>query len=670
MLVLTSFPGYQLQMCSLALIILLGTSWLSLLSLLQKNQFNAIVIRMNLISATDISKDIADRQLFVSSSFGIDDQDKIGFIGNNGSGKSTLMAILAGEIKIDDGLIAKNNDLRMVYLKQNVDFRDNCNLQDFFFEMDYPDINLIAEYKSLTAKNALNSQEEELLQQIMQSIEKKKLWDLENRYLSLLVELGLSDHHKKMIECSGGMQKKAALARVLALDYNLLLLDEPTNHLDMDCIEWLENYLKSSQKAFLLVTHDRCFLDRICNFIMEIDQGQINKYPGKYSDYLKRRQIRLQIESRARQRTETILKQELKWLQRGPKARTGKDKQRKAKVENLMQENVKAEQKNAAFSSQYRRLGKKIIDLHRVEKSFGSKRVMAPFTYSFKKKERIGIIGPNGSGKTSFLKLLAGKIEPDNGKIKYGINTAIAYFDQINSEMPLEKSILAYLKEEGESLRTENEQKIDASRLAEDFGFPAAKQRLPIKRLSGGERRRLYLLRVLATAPNFLMLDEPTNDLDLDTLNMLEDYLEHFSGCLLIVSHDRTFLEKCCDYLFIFGEDGEILGFCGSYEEYRESLKYQNSKAKSKDKFSQSLPKKKKKGLSFNEKRELEELNQEIEELEKQKTDLEAEFSSPQIDPLKLAEKTREHSNLEKLIDQKTLRWEELIEKEEAENVS
>lgn len=612
---------------------------------------------MNLISIEKLEKNINDRTLFSDVTLGIDDNDKIGFIGPNGAGKSTFMRIIANQIKHDDGDINYNNSLKIGFLEQLPHLNPELTAPQQLFEIDGPLIKLYKEYKD-TIKRIENEPElQSKLDELSHLMDVENGWDLEARYQSLLIELGISDFEMKAVNFSGGMKKKCMLAAVLSSGANLLLLDEPTNHLDIETIEWLENYLKQGKFSFLMVTHDRYFLDSVCNTIFELDNQTIYKYVGPYSMAVEKKQERLEHEKRSQNRINAILKRELKWLQRGPRARAGKDKKRVEKVANLMDSKEAETQKMSEFSSGNRRLGKKIVEFYSVEKCFSDNTVVAPFSYSFKRGERIGIIGPNGSGKSTLLNLITNRIEQDNGRIERGVNTHFGYFDQMAEKMDDDMTILDYIKSKAERITMPDESTISATAFLEMFLFPSSMHRQPIKNLSGGERRRLYLIRILTTSPNFLLLDEPTNDLDLDTLNLLEEYLEKFEGCVIIVSHDRAFLDRTTDYLFIFKDDGKISGFAGNYSELKDSQK-EYSQEKLKDKVLKVKTKKEKK-ISYQEKKELDSLLPSIEKLEIEKSELEDGFGF-ETDNNKLHEMNKRYNEINMKIEEYELRWEYL----------
>ncbi|TFG60727.1 MAG: ABC-F family ATP-binding cassette domain-containing protein, partial [Spirochaetales bacterium] len=526
---------------------------------------------MNIISLDSVSKTLKDEPLFEQVTIGLEAGEKIGFVGANGSGKSTLLRLLSGELEPDRGSISRNRELSIAMLDQRPQFSEDETLKDFLFRGAGAVFSLVREYESCLLESRQGRAEEERLARLTDRMEKGGGFALEQTYASHCAELGLNNLSAVMGTFSGGMVRKAALARCLASGANFLLLDEPTNHLDIDTILWMENLLVNSAAGFILVTHDRYFLDAVCGSIIELDRRRLYKYEGSYSLYVERKAARRNDVERNQARRDTILRRELEWLKRGPKARTGKDKSRKARIQDLQDAEVRNDLSLAEFSSAHRRLGKKILELEGVSKSYGGRKVVAPFSYSFRKGERIGIIGPNGSGKTTFLELIAGRIAADSGTVTAGVNTSFAYFDQTGRYPDGRQTVLDYMKEHAERIRMEDGSELSAEQFLERFLFTRSMFGLELSRLSGGEFRRLYLVRLLAQAPNFLLLDEPTNDLDMDTILLLEDYLADFPGCILLVSHDRAMLDRLTDYLFIFDGEGGIKGFVGNYADYRST---------------------------------------------------------------------------------------------------
>jgi ABC transport system ATP-binding/permease protein len=588
---------------------------------------------MNVLSLTGVSKTFRDAPLFEDVTLGIDAGDKIGFVGRNGSGKSTLLKILSGEIEPDAGSVSRNRELRISSLEQQPAFDPDATLEAWFERAG-------AGAGGVTVASS---------------------------FRSYCRELGL-DTSARMSTLSGGMIRKATLARCLAPGAGLVTFDEPTNHLDLDTIEWLEALLKKASFGFVLVTHDRMFLDAVCGAIMEIDGRRVYKYPGDYSSFVARKEARDAAGERAEERRVTILRRELEWLKRGPKARTGKDKARKDRVQDLLDSGTQAELTMREFSSAHRRLGKKVLELHGISKSYGGETVIRPFTYMFRRGERIGVIGPNGSGKTTFLQLVSNRLDPDTGTAVKGENTVFGCFDQTTSLGSGKVTVVDYIRAFAERVQLADGASLSPEQLLERFLFPRPMQSQPIERLSGGELRRLDLVRILATAPNFLLLDEPTNDLDLDTIRLLEDYLVDFPGCILLVSHDRALLERLTDYLFVFDGTGGIRGFAGSYLEYRDVVAAEARDvraAAAKDATQETetrRPARREKttGLSFKEKREYELLESEIAELEEERRSLDALFQQPVRDPVEIEKSHRRYHEIEALLEARIALWEEL----------
>lgn len=619
---------------------------------------------MNIISLDNISKTLKDEPLFEEVTLGIEEGDKIGFVGLNGSGKSTLLKLILGDLETDSGAVSRNRGLRIAMLDQRPAYTGTQSLRDFFLAGSGGVLDLLREYESRIHKPLGSGTADERFALLTDRMEKEGGFAAENVFASYCAELGLGGPSAVMGTMSGGMARKAALARCLASGADFLLLDEPTNHLDIRTILWLENLLKVGKAGFILVTHDRYFLDAVCSSVLELSRNRLYRYPGNYSSYIERKASReLELE-KAMNKREVILRRELVWLKRGPKARTGKDKSRKDRIQNLQDAEVREELSLSELSSAHRRLGKKILELSDITKSFDGREIIAPFTYNFRKGERIGIIGPNGSGKTTFLELIAGRVKPDGGSVRPGINTTFAYLGQTGREISGEQTVLEYMKGYAERISMEDGSVVSVEQFLERFLFPRSMFNQNLSSLSGGEFRRLYLVRLLAGAPNFLLLDEPTNDLDIDTILLLEEYLLGFGGCILLVSHDRAMLERLTDYLFIFDGRGGIQGFVGGYEDYILSLEDDEAD------YRRAAPEKNRKkeegakrGLSFKERQEYETLLEQIDELEKERKLLETFFQKTQQEPEELAKANRRYAETGKLLDGAMKRWEELAER-------
>ena len=604
---------------------------------------------MNALSVYNISKSVKDDYLFSEVSFGLEAGEHLGIIGKNGAGKSTFLKLIAGQTEPDDGQITINNSLRVAFLEQEVRFPEDCTLEGFLRLSKDPHVQLLVRYESGD-------------HQLMDKLETLGIWDIEDRYRRYLTELGVSSPlDEKMAYLSGGMQKKAAIARILAIEPNILLLDEPTNHLDIPAIEWLESHLGSEQFTVLLVTHDRYFLDRICNRIMEIDRRKVHFYEGGYTSFLEGREQRINALQKEQERLATILRRELEWLHRGPKARTGKDSGRKQRIEDMLGQQTKAEEESRAFSSISRRMGKKILELKDVSASRGGRQILNGFNLEFVKGQRFGVIGENGSGKSTLLEVMTGNLSPDSGTVDTGVNTVFGYYDQNSVNLPLDKTPIEFLSDISELIVLSSDYAVTPARFLELFGFPTSFHRLPISVLSGGEKRRLYLLSTLVRNPNFLVLDEPTNDLDIDTLRRLEQYILDFNGCVISVSHDRAFLDRTCTELIIMPDARR---FEGNYSDYHESVQVQGktpapaSESQSKDQNRRRDHQKK--GLSFKEKREFEDLTAEIEALETEKQELEEFFTSGQVD--QGGQRQRRYNEINQRLEACYPRWETLAE--------
>ena len=606
---------------------------------------------MNALSVYNVSKSVKDDYLFSEVSFGLDAGEHLGIIGKNGAGKSTFLKLIAGQSEPDEGQITLNNSMRVAFLEQEVRFPEDCTLEGFLRLSKDPHVQMLVRYES--GDHAL-----------MDSLETLGIWDIEDRYRRYLTELGVSRPlDSKMVQLSGGMQKKAAIARILAIEPNILLLDEPTNHLDIPAIEWLENHLGSEQFTVLLVTHDRYFLDRICNRIMEIDRRKVHFYEGGYTSFLEGREQRINALQKEQERLATILRRELEWLHRGPKARTGKDSGRKQRIEDMLGQRTKAEEESRAFSSIARRMGKKILELEDVSISRGGHQILNGFSLEFVKGQRFGVIGENGSGKSTLLEVLTGNLAPESGMVDTGVNTVFGYYDQNSVNLPLDKTPIEFLSDISELIVLSSDYAVTPARFLELFCFPSSFHRLPISVLSGGEKRRLYLLSTLVRNPNFLVLDEPTNDLDIDTLRRLEQYILDFNGCVISVSHDRAFLDRTCSELIIMPEARR---FEGNYSDYHESQQTQSKAPEStvsntaKEQTQSRRHDHQKKGLSFKEKREFEDLTSEIEALETEKQELEDFFTSGQVD--QGGQKQVRYSEILRTLEASYIRWEELAE--------
>ena len=616
---------------------------------------------MNLLSVEEIGKTFQDKAVFENISFGINQGQKIALIAKNGSGKTTLLKIVAGQISPDQGEVNQRKGLNVSFLAQEPNLDPSKTVEECILQSDNPILKIIARYESAL----LNPDDQEEYQAAFEAMDQHQAWDFETQYKQILFKLKLDQLNAKVEQLSGGQRKRIALCIALLEKPDLLILDEPTNHLDLEMIEWLESYFAKEKFTLLMVTHDRYFLERVCNEIIELDQGQLYTYKGNYSYYLEKREARVALEDVEAHKTKQTFKKELEWMRKQPKARTTKSKSR---IEDFKRIKAKAHQRRQEHELQLEinmeRLGTKIIELHSVGKSYGEKTLLNGFDYNFQRNDRVGIIGKNGTGKSTFLNLITGELKPDSGKIIWGETLKFGYYTQGGIEVKEGQKVIEVIREYGDFIPLKKGRKISAQQLLERFLFDRKKQYDLVEKLSGGERKRLYLCTVLIQNPNFLILDEPTNDLDIVTLNVLENFLLDFPGCLVVVSHDRYFMDKIVDHLFVFKGNAEIEDFPGNYTDYRV---YENSQAKeekteSKPKTSWKAPKA---GsvLSYNEQKEFKRLEKEIEKLEEEKRGLEAQFTNPSLAADTITELSIELGRLNNSIEEKTERWFELSSK-------
>ena len=627
---------------------------------------------MNLITLENISKSYSEKKLVENISLGINDKEKIGLIGVNGTGKSTLLKIIAGAEIPDDGTITKANKVRIEYLPQNPYYDEDATVLEQVFKGTCEEMKIIGDYQDILDK--INKSYDEKLNEKLLNLQEKmdalNLWDLESSAKTVLTKLGIKNFNQKVKELSGGQRKRVSLASALITPCELLILDEPTNHLDNDTIDWLESYLNSFKGSILMITHDRYFLDRVTNRILELDKGVLYSYEGNYSVFLEKKMNRLQLAESMEAKRQNLLKKELAWVRRGAKARTTKQKARLQRFDELSNKNDFTPEDKLEISVGSSRLGKKIIEIEHLTKSFDGKTFIDDLDYTLARTDRIGIVGKNGLGKSTLIRLLNGEIKPDSGTISIGETVKIGCFNQDTSRMHPEMRAIDYIKEESDYITTADGHKITASQMCEKFLFNGTLQYTHIKNLSGGERRRLQLLRVLMMAPNVLLLDEPTNDLDIDTLSRLEDYLDEFNGVLICVSHDRYFLDRVCNKIFAYEGRGKINIYTGNYsdylnfreeeniefEEFEEEVKEEKPKAPKKEK-----PKAKNKPkFSYNEQREFDTIDADIEKLEEKIASLEEDTSKFATDFTKLQEIMDEKTKLEDELQVKYERWEYL----------
>ena len=627
---------------------------------------------MNLITLENISKSYSEKKLLEDISLGINDKEKIGLIGVNGTGKSTLLKIIAGAEIPDDGTITKANKVRIEYLPQNPYYDENATVLEQVFKGTCEEMKIIGDYQDVLDK--INKSYDEKLNDRLLKLQEKmdalNLWDLESSAKTVLTKLGIKDFNQKVKELSGGQRKRVSLASALITPCELLILDEPTNHLDNDTIDWLETYLNSFKGSILMITHDRYFLDHVTNRILELDKGILYSYEGNYSVFLEKKMNRLQLAESMEAKRQNLLRKELAWVRRGAKARTTKQKARLQRFDELSNKNDYTPEDKLEISVGSSRLGKKIIEIENLSKSFDGRTFIDNLDYTLARTDRIGIVGRNGLGKSTLIRLLNGELKPDSGTISIGETVKIGCFNQDTSKMHPEMRAIDYIKEESDYITTADGHKITASQMCEKFLFNGTLQYTQIKNLSGGEKRRLQLLRVLMMAPNVLLLDEPTNDLDIDTLSRLEDYLDDFNGVLICVSHDRYFLDRVCNKIFAYEGRGKINIYTGNYSDYldyreQENIEFEEFEDKVKEEKPKAPKKEKPKAknkpkFSYNEQREFDTIDEDIEKLEDKIASLEEDTSKYATDFTKLQEIMDEKTKLENELQVKYERWEYL----------
>ena len=620
---------------------------------------------MNYLSVEGIAKAYGEKVLFEDISFGINKDQKIAFVAKNGSGKTSILNIIAGVDESDSGQVVSRKDIDIAYLSQADNLNPDLTIEETIFSTDNKVLSVIKQYE----KAVENPDNVDAFQEAFEQMEQYNAWDFETQYKQILSKLKLDNLALKVDKLSGGQKKRLALAIVLIKKPDLLILDEPTNHLDLEMIEWLEAFFAKEKITLFMVTHDRYFLERVCNEIIELDEGKLYKYKGNYSYYLQNKEERLALEATNLGKAKSLFKKELDWMRRQPKARTTKSKSR---IEDFNQIKDKAHQRRNEHEVQLEinmeRLGSKILELHKMKKSFDDKVILDGFDYVFKRGERIGIIGKNGTGKSSFLNMLTGAIELDGGKVTVGETVKFGYYTQNGIEIKPGQKVIEVVKEFGEYIPLSKGRKISASQLLERFLFDKKKQYDFVEKLSGGEQKRLYLCAVLIQNPNFLILDEPTNDLDVVTLNVLENFLLDYPGNLMVVSHDRYFMDKIVDNLFVFRGEGQIDNFPGNYSDFRA---YEDSKVKEvrevKKEALKPVKAAKKVALSFDEKREWGLLEKDIERLQKKKEVIEGKFNNAEFSPEEINDKSIELQQISDDLETKEERWLELSMKIEGE---
>lgn len=629
---------------------------------------------MNYLSVENLSKAFGERKLFSNISFGISQGQKIALVGINGAGKSTLMKIIMGQEIADTGQVAINNSVKIAYVHQNPVFDSNLTIYQTIFDQSNSEVlRVIEDYHKAMLDSERGIDNSAQMSKLFEKMDALQAWDFEYQVKEVLGKLGLHDTELSVGNLSGGQRKRVALAKAILEKPDLLLLDEPTNHLDLETIEWLEDYLAKANLSIFMVTHDRYFLDKVTNEILELDQGKIHRYQGNYGYFLDKKAERLQIEDIEIEKAKSLYKKELDWIRRQPKARGTKAKYRVDAFEETKEKAfTKREERDIELSVSTQRLGNKILEIEKISKSFDEKTLVKDFSYIFKKKDRIGIVGPNGAGKTTFLKMITGLLEPDSGKISVGQTTAFGYYRQEEDRFDEEKRLIDVVKEVAEVVVLDKGQTITVSQFLTQFGFPPKQQFTPIGKMSGGERRRLQLLMVLIKNPNFLILDEPTNDLDLMTLNILEEFLDTFPGCLIIVSHDRYFMDRLVEHLFVFEGEGKIKDFPGNYTDFREWEKENQledrgpkteepkiEKQEARSEKQESAPKVK---ASFKQKQEFKKINETIAKLEGEKSTITDQIAVGTSDVNQLMTWTNRLQAIDRELEELELAWLELSE--------
>ena len=626
------------------------------------------------LQVENLTKSFGENLLFENISFGIADNQRMALIAKNGTGKTTLLNILSGKEDYDSGTISFKRDLRIAYLDQDPDFPKELSVLDACLRTDSEVVRTIARYE-----HCMLSNDHSELDEILANMDLNKAWDYEQRITQILGKLKITNLDQPIGELSGGQLKRVALANVLIGEPDLLILDEPTNHLDLEMVEWLEDFLKRSNMALLMVTHDRYFLDRVCTNIMEIDHQALYQYNGNYSYYLEKRQERIENFNAESERTVNLYRKELEWMRRQPQARAHKAKSRQDSFYEI-EERAKQRRNNDAVQLDVKAsyLGSKIFEAKYVSKAYGDLKILDNYYYNFARYEKMGIVGKNGTGKSTFLKMLLGEVKPDSGSFDVGETVVFGYYSQDGLAFDEQMKVIDVVQDIAEEVDLGNGKKMSASQFLLHFLFTAETQYNYVYKLSGGEKRRLYLCTVLMRNPNFLVLDEPTNDLDIVTLNILEEYLRAFKGCVIVVSHDRYFMDKVVDHLLVFKGNAELKDFPGNYTDYREwneLLEEQEKDEKKKNKEpragkqesgSKNQEQKSKdterRKLSFKEKQEFEALEKDIPELEKGKTGIENQLASGTLSTEEIVKASQRHAEIKGLIDEKTMRWLELSE--------
>jgi len=625
------------------------------------------ILSVEYLTLEKVNKTYGEKVLFKDLSLQISKGNKVALVAQNGTGKSTLMRVIFGQ-ESPEGEHAKvqyRKDIRIGYLQQDPEFRLDHTVLEAIFESKNELIQAVKNYELALSK----PEDESLMQTALAEMENLKAWDVEARIKEVLSKLNINDFTQTVNTLSGGQKKRLALARLIIEDHEFLILDEPTNHLDMDMIEWLEKYLSQPNLTIFMVTHDRYFLEIICDTIIELEGGRIHKYHGNYSDFLLKKTEREENENVVLSKNKKLLRKELDWIRRQPKARGTKAKSRITSF-NELKEDVSGRRVKGKMQIDIKgqRMGSKILEAHYINKAFGDFKIVEDFHYKFKKKERVGIVGPNGVGKSTFLKMLTKQMRPDSGKIVVGGTIVFGYYTQDGIQLAEDKRVIDVIRDIAEYIPLDKGAKLTAPQLLERFLFDRKHQQVFVSQLSGGERRRLYLLTVLMENPNFLILDEPTNDLDIMTLNIMEEFLMDFPGCIIIVSHDRYFMDKLVDHIFVFEGNGKIKDYNGNYTEYKEKKRLEEieqrraAAAQPKAKTTEKAPKTDGPKLSYEERKEMNRLEKEVEKLETKKAAIMDQFNSTSLDPKDIERLSKELNELNNTIEEKEMRWMELSE--------
>ena len=621
---------------------------------------------MNYLSVENISKAFDEKVLFEGVSFGLAKGDRVALVAKNGAGKSTIFKMLMGQILHDDGNIVFREGIKMGWLEQDPQFVSGQTIQEYIYDSKNPKIILIKKYQKMLDEGLSDNA---TMQKVLDEIEKTHAWDTEAKIQEVLTSLQLNMPNHVTTNMSGGEKRRLALAKVLIEEPEFLLLDEPTNHLDLEMVEWLEKYMTRPEITLLVITHDRFFLDNVCTSIIELDQGTMWHYAGNYEYFLSKREERIHNAKTVADKAKNTLRKEVEWLRKMPKARTTKAKYRIDAVDEIREKASSfKEERKISIESHVSRIGKKVLELHHVSKSYGERTIIKDFSYVFKKEEKVGIIGRNGSGKSTLLNMIKSLEEPTGGRVEVGHTVKIGYYSQKLEDVKPGQRVIDVLRDYADEVKMGGGRTMSISQLLTQFQFDMRKQTAFVDSLSGGERKRLQLVSILIQNPNFLILDEPTNDLDLSTLSALEAFLQDFEGCVIVVSHDRYFLDNVVDHLFVFRGNGEIQDFPGNYSQFRENKsmkaalaeegKSEKEKAKKEE---PEVPKEKKK-LTYKERQEYEQLEKEISELEKKQLSISEEFSSGKLSGDEFNQRSVELAKISTTLEEKTLRWMELAE--------